>query len=293
MSKKLNLFYILELSLFAVFCFFISSCASKESTERESLFLSLLGFISPFAEEKQTPNKPGFESENSYQIHSFSPKVIVENSNFSIEGENLSDVTEEQLFGAGYSKFLQFTEVTKSKITVSLHLCPDSKLIFPSSDYKETSHQISIPCFGSFRYSVRSVILELGFPMNPVKPFFSGDSLDILRGLGEIEFVTLSPLPQGVLIHQETGEITGTPTETTGNEFQSYTVHARLKTDPTFRIQSLFPLIVVSEEEKNNRTCRPISSTSTCMGPSPHSCANSSLCYTNLFGCKIDSKCGF
>ncbi|MBM9592250.1 putative Ig domain-containing protein [Leptospira sp. 201903075] len=293
MTKKFILLFTLKLCSLAVFFLFTWSCSAKESKDSGSWAVNLLGLVSHFPEDKGISDPATSVSEESYTIRSVSPTVVFENSNFSIEGENLSVLTRERLFGEGSGKFLEFTEMTDTKITVSLFRCPDISLVLLPSDKKENNQSLSIPCLGSFRYLVRSMQLELGLSLVPISPIFLGNSLEILRSLGEVEFVSLSPLPAGIHLNPDTGEIKGTPTETTGNEFQSYTVFVRLKTDPEKKITSSFQLIVVSEEEKNNRTCKSISQTSTCRGPAPHVCSNSSVCYTSQSACVMDSRCGF
>ncbi|MGE8723047.1 hypothetical protein ACO2KH_17725 [Leptospira terpstrae] len=293
MSKKIIWVFNLTLSSIALYCFLLLSCAPKEGSAKESWFVSLLSLSTPFLEDKKIPETLGSGFENSYFIRSISPNIVMENSNFLIEGENLSHLTEKQLFGDEYSKFLQFTEVTDSKITVSLHLCPDSPFVLQSTGNTDSNSLFSIPCLGPFRHSIRSLKFVLGIPMEPISPNYSGNSLDLLRSLGEIEFVIDSPVSAGIQLHPVTGVLLGTPTETTENEFRFFTVSAQLKTNPNLRIQTSFQYIVVTDEEKTNRTCRSISQTSTCMLPSPHVCSNSSQCFTSRFACEMNAKCGF
>ncbi|WP_167880100.1 hypothetical protein [Leptospira brenneri] len=293
MSKSLIPFFILKIFSLVVVCFLGLSCLGKDAKSKDGWMVSLLGLALPIAEDEEIPNERNSHPTNDYLVHSVSPSVVLENSSFFIEGKNLKAVTEKQLFGEGFSKFLNFSEVTDSKITVSLQLCPDSSLVFPGSGDKEKSHQISIPCLGSFRYSVRSPKFDLGMTITPFAPNISAQVLEVLGTLGELEFVLESNLPLGMQMNSKTGEILGTPTETTGNEFRSYNIIAQVKSNPNFRIKSQVRMIVVSEEEKMNRTCRSIAETSTCRGPSPHVCSNSSICYTSQFACEMDSKCGF
>ncbi|TGL86060.1 hypothetical protein EHQ68_09370 [Leptospira congkakensis] len=256
--------------------------------------VSLLGLVSPAAEgNRETGQDSGFGSEDVFSIESVSPTVVLENSNFTIVGKNLENVTEKQLFGDDHSKFLKFTEVGNTKITVSVEFCSDSHFFVPSSGNKENNHQISISCLGPFRYPIHSAKFDLGVAITPISPNFSENSLKILKSLGEIKFALESKLPDGILLDANTGEISGIPTETTGNEFRSYKVFAESKSNPYLKIQSHVRMIVLTVEEKINRTCRAFVETSTCRGPSPHRCSNSSVCYMSQFACGIDPKCGF
>ncbi|MCW7489482.1 putative Ig domain-containing protein [Leptospira meyeri] len=294
MTKKIFQFLILKIGLFVTSFFVVLSCSTKDPNGSGSWMVSLLGLVSPAADgNRETGQDPGFGSTEVFSIDSVSPTVVLENSEFTIVGKNLENITEKQLFGAGYSKYLKFKEVTNSKITVSVEFCADLYFFIPLSGNNENSRQISISCLGSFRYPIRTAKLDLGKAITAISPNFSENSLKVLKSLGEIKFVLESKLPDGILLDPNSGEISGTPTETTGNEFRSYKVFAELKSNPTFRIQSEVRMIVLTEEEKINRTCRVMVQTSTCKGPSPHLCSNSSVCYMSQLACEMDSKCGF
>ncbi|MDF3821053.1 hypothetical protein P3G55_14165 [Leptospira sp. 96542] len=267
------------------------SCLSKGTESEEILFASLFSLLTP--EIPETDLEGG---DVSFTIHSISPTVIIENSQFTIEGKNLNKTNEKELFGDGYAKFLQFVEVLDDKITVSLHMCPSSKLSFPISGKNITEGNISIPCLGSSRFPLKSLKFDLGIEIDPIvgsSVVYPPQTLETLQTLGEIEFLVEGVLPNGISLHPESGELSGVPTETTENDFKSYPIIARLKANPLVKIVSKINLIVLSAEEKNNRKCRSISSTSTCRGPSPHVCTNSSLCYTSRLSCEISQKCGF
>ncbi|TGM81416.1 hypothetical protein EHR01_01020 [Leptospira mtsangambouensis] len=289
MTKKIILFLTLKVCSLVTFFLLALSCSEKGSQFGEPWLLNLLSLVSPVSGDQKNENS--FGSENSFKVNSVSPNIAMENSIFSIEGENLKELSEEQLFGEGYSKFLKFTEVSDAKITVSVILCPEESFVFPSSSQSE--NRITLPCFGSKTFVLRPFKWEQGLPISPTISLFATNSFQTLRNLGEIEFVTKPSLPEGIQILPETGEIYGTPLETTENEFRSYTITAQLKTDPSVKLQTTANVLVVSEIEKNNRTCKPLAVTSTCRGPAPHTCANASVCYTSQFVCIVDSKCGF
>ncbi|TGL33515.1 Ig domain-containing protein [Leptospira perdikensis] len=293
MAKK-NIFPITlkDCSLVLIFLFTLS-CFTKEAHQSGSWVTHLLGIVSTFTAEKKMPDSSDSTLEGSYSVRSVAPNVVLENSQFLIEGENLRHLTVGQLFGEGFEKFLEFTEVTESKIIVSLFRCPDSSLVLRSSPNQENNHPISIPCLGSFDYSVRTLKLDLGQPFSPVIPIFSTNVWEILQTLGEVEFVSSPPLPVGIHLHPDTGEIKGMPTISTENQFRSYTVVARLKKNPETKLSSSVQLIVLSEEDKKSRICKSIAETSICRGSTPHSCANSSVCFISQFACETDLKCGF
>ncbi|TGK84644.1 hypothetical protein EHQ24_06540 [Leptospira noumeaensis] len=293
MTKKIILFLSYKIGLFVTSFLILLSCSAKDPNSDGSWMVSLLGLISLAGEGQTTVEEPGLRPAGVYSVDSVSPSVVMENSSFSIEGKNLENVTEKQIFGEGASKFLKFTEVTNTKITVSVTLCSDSPFQIVPSGSPSGNNQISIPCLGSFRYMLRSMSFLLGMSITPEAPKFSENSLRVLRSLGEIEFVSESNLPEGIYLDKNSGEIKGIPTETTGNEYRFYPIRAVLKSNPTLKIQSQVKMIVLTEEEKLNRTCHAFVETSTCRGPSPHRCSNSNICYTSQFACEMDIECGF
>ncbi|MCW7494432.1 hypothetical protein ND861_17430 [Leptospira sp. 2 VSF19] len=293
MLKRFFLIFPTVLWSLIIFSLFLIGCAFKDKNTEKSLFVGILGLVSSFSEEKKTAEETSSGSSAEFEVLSVSKEFVFESANFTLEGKNLDTATGIQLFGDGFSKFLKIIEVSSSKIVVTVLHCSDSPfVVFPFGD-KGNQRQISIPCLGSFRYSLRSLLYEQGVGISPLQPQFNQNSLELLRTLGDLEFISEPALPEGIQINKETGEISGIPLETTGNEFRSFQIVLRVKTNPSLKIESQLKMIVVSEEEKFNRTCRSISQTSTCKGPSPHLCSNSSICYISQFGCLTDPKCGF
>lgn len=293
MRIRIFLFIQTVLGLGIIVSFFLVGCAPKDKNSDKSLFVGVLGFDSSFSDMKKTAEEMDLGSSDAFEVTSISPQIVFENSSFTIVGKNLSSVTGTELFGDGFSKYLEIKDQNSSQMVVSVFLCSGSSIAVFSSGDKKSQLPISIPCLGRFRYSLRTLFLELGVGIQPIVSQFSENSLELLRSLGEIEFISEPPLPTGIQINPETGEISGTPMETTGNEIRTFQVLVRIKANPQLKMESQLKMIVVSGEEKFNRTCRPIAETSTCFGPSPHICNNGSGCFRSLFSCLMDSKCGF
>ncbi|TGK46131.1 hypothetical protein EHQ16_00500 [Leptospira kanakyensis] len=293
MTKKIILFLSYKIGLFVTSFLILHSCSAKDPNSDGSWMVSLLGLISPAVESQTTVEEPGLKPASLYSVDSVSPSVVMENSSFTIEGKNLENVTAKQMFGEWIFKLLKFTEVTNTKITVYVTFCSDKPFQIVPSGSQSGNQQISIPCLGTFRYMPRSLSFLLGMSITPVAPNFSENSLKVLKSLGEVEFVSESNFPEGIYLDKNSGEIKGIPTETTGNEYRFYPIRAELKSNPTLKLQSQVKMIVLTEEEKLNRTCRAFVETSTCRGPSPYRCSNSNICYTNQFACEMDLECGF
>lgn len=291
MRIRIFLFFQTVLGLVIIVSFFLVGCAPQDKNSDKSLFVGVLSFDSSFSDMKKTAEEMDLGSSDAFEVTSISPQIVFENSSFTIVGKNLSPVTGTELFGDGFSKYLEIKDQNSSQMVMSVFLCPGSSIaVFSSGDKKS---QLSIPCLGRFRFSLRTLFSELGVGIQPIVPQFNENSLELLRSMGEIEFIAEPPLPTGIQINPETGEISGTPMETTGNEIRTFQVVVRIKSNPHLKMESQMKMIVVSEEEKFNRTCRPIAETSTCFGPSPHVCNNGSGCFRSLFSCLMDSKCGF
>ncbi|MCT8333115.1 hypothetical protein NUH30_05480 [Leptospira sp. 85282-16] len=287
------LFFQTVLGLINIVSFFLVGCAPKDKNSNKSLFVGILSFDSSFLDLKKTAEESDLGSSDAFEVTSISPQIVFEDSSFTIEGKNLNSVTKEQLFGGEIFKFVKLTSVSESKIIVSVVFCPSSHLFILSSGNNETNSKISIPCLGNYRNSVLPLFYELGVGIQPFIPQFAENSLVVLQTMGTLEFISNPPLPKGIQMNAETGEIFGIPLETTGNEIRSFQMIARVKANQNLKIESYLTMIVVSGEEKFNRTCRPIAETSTCFGPSPHVCNNRSGCFKSLLSCLMDSKCGF
>ncbi|TGL21079.1 hypothetical protein EHQ46_09035 [Leptospira yanagawae] len=266
-------------------------CSSKESAPKSHVFANLLAFVENAIERPHENEEGGQNSKNYFVIDSVSPRVLLENTDFVLKGKFPSSMNEEDLLGDGASKYVLITELTDSKIRLHVSFCPTVELIFIRTNEPGVENKLPVPCLGSFRYSFRNLILNLGETIEPIPPT---DSINLqrLRSMGEITFGVEPALPIGLHLDQNTGEILGNPMETTGDLFQTFSVAARLKEDPFVKITTQISVLIVTEQERDNRICRPVSSTSTCRFPSPYSCTKTGICFQGKFSCLMDIRCG-
>ncbi|MBL0953475.1 MAG: putative Ig domain-containing protein [Leptospira sp.] len=271
--------------------FVLLNCSDNSSSNFANWVEGILLVVKvPQVDTSNESNEPTLENE--FEIHSITPDVLLENTNFVITGKNLLSLSPNELWGEGGDKYVSFTNTSDDEIQAQVKVCPNSMievLIVSPSKGKEKR---LLPCLGSFHYSFRSYFLETNQEIENFEPRALNPSLQGLVNLGEIVFGIEPKLPSGISFDSKTGIVTGVPTNSTNQMFQSFQVTASLKTNPELKIHSEFRLIVLTNEEKNNRTCREISATSTCNGPSPHVCSNSGKCFMSKLACISDSECG-
>ncbi|TGL72134.1 Ig domain-containing protein [Leptospira jelokensis] len=266
-------------------------CSSKESTPNSHIFANLLAFVGSAIENPNEKEEKEEENQKYFVIDTVSPRVLLENTEFVLKGKSLSSVTEIDLLGDGAKKYVFIVEQSDSKILLHVSYCPTLELNLIRTNEPGVANKLLVPCLGSFRYSFRNLILNLGEVIEPIPPTESVN-LQRLRSLGEVSFSVDKTFPTGLHLDQNTGEIFGTPTETTGDAFQTFSIVAQLKEDPLVKINTQISVLVVTEAERENRICRPVSTTSTCRYPAPYSCANAGICFQGQFSCLMDIRCG-
>ncbi|MCW7462040.1 Ig domain-containing protein [Leptospira limi] len=291
MGKKIYNNRYAKIIVMISFVFVLLNCSDNSNTNFSSWMEGILLVVKvPQVETPNEPDKPTLENE--FEIHSITPDVLLENTNFVITGKNLHLLSPNELWGEGGEKYVSFTNTSDDEIKAQVKRCskPILEVLFviPSKG-KENRF---LPCLGSFYYSFRSYFLETNQEIVNFEPRELNPSLQGLVNLGEIVFGIEPELPSGISFDTKTGIVTGIPTSSTNQLFQPFQVTASLKTNPKLKIHSDFQLIVLTSEEKNNRTCREISATSTCKGPSPHVCSNSDKCFMSKLACVSDTECG-
>lgn len=294
MQKKIHNIRYVNLFLIFSFVFCLVVCLEKEKPAFSNWFTSLLvlGSEKPHEPNQDSEGNRGPTETNATQVYSFSPEILFENSNFEITGKNLLSLSEVDLFGENAKKMITFLESSNTKITAHVSLCPTTSFEIPIQDPKIGRVNQKVTCLGTFSYSRRSYTLDTNIAVTNMMPLDSNPSLLSLRQLGEIQFHIEPSLPEGLQFNSVNGNVSGIPIGTTNNEFQVLTVTASLKEKPHIKIDSQLKMIVLTPDERINRTCHPISATSTCNGPSPHVCSNVSKCFLSQFACLTDSKCG-
>ena len=295
MQKKIPTFCYFNVSFVCLFLFCLVEC-SKPNTQSLSHWIASLVLLETDQTKESNVGAEEIPDEGRtslYQIHSFTPDILIENTSFVMTGKNLDALSKSDVFGESATKLVTFFETSEEQITGYLRFCPAKKieveLVTPNVGRK--IHYI--PCLGSFRYSPSSYLLEQNQPVSLFGPLESHPYLQTLRSLGTISFSINPILPSGLVFDESTGIVSGIPTVTTKNEFLVFTVTAELDQKPFVKITSPLKLMVLTPEEKTNRTCRAISATSTCNVPSPYTCSNSSQCFTNQMACFTDPQCGF
>lgn len=284
--RLFRLVFLFLLSGISLFCF------SEHPPRASQILTNLLLVAEQVGQGSNDKEETGDNPSHFYTINSVTPKVLMENTNFVLEGKLLGSLSAIQLLGEGGYKYAQILEQSDSQILLHLQFCPKSELIFLKSNDPEVKEKIVLPCFGNFRYPLRNLVLNWMETIDPVSPLEPNQYIDSLRALGEIEFAMEPTLPMGLRLNQITGALFGTPAETTNDEFQTFQITARLKEDPSIYIQSHLSLIVLTPEERENRKCRSISSTSTCRFPSPYTCSKANLCFSGQLSCLMDLRCG-
>ncbi|XDD47518.1 Ig domain-containing protein [Leptospira sp. WS39.C2] len=295
MFKKVRTLRIVNLSFIVSFLIFLVVCSNlgkpKHSLWIQSLFVIGNLPLSDTNKEKNDPPTTGIQSE--YEIHSMKPNILIEDESFEIIGNNLMKSLDADILGSGTNKYITYLETSDTKLIGHINRCPSVPIEIITGNSEIGFQKQFFPCLGSFPYSLRSFILDLNQPLPNMSPVTSDTSLEFLSNLGEIQFEINRSLPVGMSFDQKTGIISGIPLQTTNNEFLSFIVYAKLKDSPEVKIKTFFTLIVLTNEEKSNRTCRSISPSSTCNGPSPHTCTNASKCFYSQMACIKDPKCGF
>lgn len=260
--------------------------------------------LNPFPSNGSESVRDGSDSENpppdsrqetTFDIYSGSPIVWKTGQHFELYGRNLQDSNVESIFGPDGSKFISFDDVSENTILGTVVSCPnafdwDSKVRFPNNNQSE------FVCLDSLPTNYHVLKKEIGVPFEKttlLKVHHSHEFFNSFLKLGETEFRILEPLPLGLSLDPKTGELSGNPTEGTGNTTREYTLNLRLKDRPQIFVEGKISLLIVTAEEKLNRTCRPFFRTSTCNFASPYHCDNAPGCRSSLFGCLMEDGCGF
>lgn len=291
MGKKIYNNRYAKIMIMISFVFVLLDCSGNSNSNFSSWMEGILLVVKvPQVETSTEPDKPTLGNE--FEIHSITPDVLLENTNFVIKGKNLLLLSPKELWGEGGDKYVSFTNTSDDEIKAQVKLCSNPMIevlfVIPSKGKEKRL----LPCLGQFYYSFRSYFLETNQEISNFEPRVLNPSLQTLVNLGEIVFGIEPQLPSGISFNSKTGIVTGIPTSSTNQMFQSFQVTASLIKNPELKIHSEFQLIVLTSEEKNNRTCREISATSTCNGPSPHVCSNSGKCFMSKLACISDRECG-
>ncbi|WP_246834358.1 Ig domain-containing protein [Leptospira levettii] len=291
MGKKINNYRYAKILVMTSFVLVLFGCSDNSNSNFSNWMEGILLTVKvPQVETLNEPNEPTLGNE--FEIHSFTPNVLLENSNFVITGKNLLLLSPKTLWGEVGDRYVSFISTTDQEIKGQVKVCPspmiEVQIVSPSNGKEKRL----LPCLGSFYYSFRSYFLETNQAISNFEPRALNPSLQGLVNLGEIVFGIEPQLPSGIFFDSNTGMVTGIPTTSSNQMFQSFQVTASLKSNPELKIHSEFKLIVLTSEEKNNRTCREITATSTCNGPSPHVCSNSSKCFMSKLACISDIECG-
>ncbi len=238
---------------------------------------------------------PDSIQESTFDIYSGFPVVWKTGQHFELYGRNLQASNVESIFGPDGSKFFSFDDVSENTILGTVVSCPnafdwDSKVRFPNNNQSE------IVCLDSLPVNYRVLKKEMGVPFEKTPLLMVHHSHEFFFSflkLGETEYRILESLPLGLSLDQKTGELSGSAREGTENTIREYTLQLRLKDRPDILVEGKIRLLIVTSEEKLNRTCRPLQRTSTCNFSSPYHCDNAPGCRPSLFNCLMDDGCGF
>lgn len=291
MNKYTNRFLSSPVLIFLTIVVWNFQCSHSDHKLANEL---LFGFFKNTESSQVSENQDSHDLE--FKISNIDPPFVNVNSSFTVEGKGFKDRDVNTILGQNVNKLFTLTYQDDTKLKLTVVSCPSETLTIPISSNSDSEDRLTLTCFDSFSYSKLPKILVWKEDMEVLKPIPNLNSFDpivFLNTLGIVEFKPKTPFPPGFILDPVTGEISGKPEHSTENEMITLSITANLKENPKIYVDGFLRLIVVTDEEKEGRTCYPIESSSTCPGSSNYRCQNASVCFSSEFRCKTNLLCGF
>lgn len=262
--------------LFLCFDVVLFHCKPKDSLTSDPVLVSTLLY------QISIQNRP--------EIQSITPNVVFENSKITIKGTNFLKTNQTKLYIDNKIEF-DIEEKNENFMTARIPTgISRSGPIYISLGKASFAESSKIFFEKDLKYD--SKFFPLVQNSSNLKNLIKNEFLTSSANGTQLTFFSEDTLPLGMSLDPNNGEVSGIPSElTTG--ILNYRVSCSPKDDPSAKLSGNFNLLVITAEEKPNRTCNYMGIASGCFAGFSHSCPNASSCFAFISDCQTSIECGF